>query len=60
MAEGLAADRPFRWGEGGWRQADLARGPGGIAAAIALSLWTAAPTHLVKPRPACRVAAGRW
>ncbi len=34
----LAADRPFRWGKGGWKEAAFALGLGGIAAAITLSL----------------------
>ncbi|WP_077797490.1 DoxX family protein [Streptomyces sp. JHA26] len=34
----LAADRPFRWGRGGWKEAAFALGLGGIAAAITLSL----------------------
>ncbi|MFF1281530.1 DoxX family protein [Streptomyces sp. NPDC058299] len=34
----LAADRPFRWGKGGWKGAAFALGLGGIAAAITLSL----------------------
>ncbi|MFF5435881.1 DoxX family protein [Streptomyces achromogenes] len=34
----LAADRPFRWGKGGWKEAAFALGLGGIAAAITLGL----------------------
>lgn len=34
----LAADRPFRWGKGGWKEAAFALGLGGIAAAITLTL----------------------
>ncbi|MGW3205660.1 DoxX family protein [Streptomyces sp. NPDC001135] len=34
----LAADRFFRWGGGGWKQAALALGLGGAAAAITLAL----------------------
>ncbi|MFJ7147577.1 DoxX family protein [Streptomyces sp. NPDC100445] len=34
----LAADRLFRWGDGGWAEAAFALGLGGIAAAIALSV----------------------
>lgn len=34
----LALDRPFRWGSGGWKEAALALGLGGAAAAITLSL----------------------
>ncbi|KOV66193.1 DoxX family protein [Streptomyces sp. MMG1121] len=34
----LAADRFFRWGKGGWKEAAFALGLGGIAAAITLSL----------------------
>ncbi|MEU9973592.1 DoxX family protein [Streptomyces sp. NPDC051014] len=34
----LAVDRLFRWGDGGWPEAAVALGLGGIGAAIALSL----------------------
>ncbi|MER6125275.1 DoxX family protein [Streptomyces sp. NPDC001795] len=34
----LAIDRFFRWGTGGWAEATLALGLGGVAAAITLSL----------------------
>ncbi|MEU6774169.1 DoxX family protein [Streptomyces sp. NPDC046759] len=34
----LAADRFFRWGDGGWKEAGFALGLGGLAAAITLSL----------------------
>lgn len=34
----LAADRPFRWGKGGWKEAAFALGLGGIAAVITLIL----------------------
>ncbi|MDH6125893.1 DoxX family protein [Kitasatospora sp. GP82] len=34
----FALDRPFRWGSGGWYEATVALGLGGIGAAIVLSL----------------------
>ncbi|MFG2112183.1 DoxX family membrane protein [Streptomyces sp. NPDC048718] len=34
----LAADRPFRWGKGGWMEAAVALGLAGVGAAIVLSL----------------------
>ncbi|WP_127360214.1 DoxX family protein [Actinacidiphila soli] len=34
----LALDRPFRWGKGGWAEAAVALGLGGVAAAIVLTL----------------------
>ncbi|WP_078970757.1 DoxX family protein [Streptomyces chattanoogensis] len=34
----LSLDRPFRWGKGGWREAGVALGLGGAAAAVVLAI----------------------
>lgn len=34
----LAVDHPFRWGKGGWKEAAIALGLGGVVAAITLSV----------------------
>ncbi|MFI9604496.1 DoxX family protein [Streptomyces sp. NPDC052043] len=55
----LAVDRFFRWGSGGWREAAVALGLGGAAAAITLSLLPAAPGPAEDPRGS-RNRRGSW